>query len=171
MNEHTNASPTTTAGQKWPRLWFAIFPMSVSLLVLVVLGVFVVQELKDQQDKKKYAVNNSSSTDEEKHLAEMMEIKGLHVMAAQSYIRYLSRSQLQRMEKAQYYYRIGTLFHKGKRYDRALEYYFRSDMTKSLPEIRIELSQKIKECFEKLGIDPKTGEKIVKEENPSATLR
>ena len=166
MNEHTNASPTTTAGQKWPRLWFAIFPMSVSLIVLVVLGMFVVQELKDQQEKKKNAIDNGSA-DEEKHLAEMMEIKGLHAMAAQSYIRYLSRSQLQRKEKAQYYYRIGTLFHKGKRYDRALEYYFRSDMTKSLPEIRVELSQKIKECFEKLGIDPKTGEIIVREENSS----
>ncbi len=148
--------------------WFAIFSTFVSIIVLMVLGIFVVQESIEKVQKEQLSVQRSSA-DDEKALAEMLEVKGLHLMSAQAWIRYTTRSPLNKKDKAGYYYRIGRLFQQGKRYDCALEYFYRSDLTKRLPEIRVELRQHMQECFEKLGIDSETGEKISAQKNPSTT--
>lgn len=126
------------------------FPTVVSIIVIVVMLGFIAQEIVDQLEKKEH-VSPTVNPEEEKALAKRLEDRNLSLPAAQAWIRYMSRVNLTDTEKANYYYRIGRLFHDGKYYDRALEYYYRSELTAKVPEIELEMNRRKQECFQKLG--------------------
>ena len=127
------------------------FPTLVSVAVLIVLTAFVVQEVLDKMDKQKLVVDKSTADDEEA-LALRFEERGPDLMAAQAWIRYISRSQLDEDEKARLYYRIGKLFQASTRYDRALEFYYRSELAKQLPDIQDDLKEREQTCLANSGV-------------------
>ena len=129
---------------------FTGFPTIVSIIVIIVMLGFIVQEIYDQLGKRNH-VSPSINPEEEKALAKRLEDRNLSLPAAQAWIRYMSKVNLTDTEKANYYYRIGRLFHDGKFYDRALEYYYRSELTAKVPDIELEMNRRKQECFQKLG--------------------
>jgi len=167
MKQELNFGPQTDNEKHPPKRHLIIFSTTVSILVLIVLTVFVIQELIEQTKKQEYQVSRSSSEDE-KMLAETLEDRGLDLMAAQSWIRYINKTHLNKRDKAKCYYRVGRLFQESKRYDRALEYFYRSELTNIFQDLEAKIEQRKRECFEKLGIDPETGEKKEEENTPSA---
>ncbi len=167
MKEEPNFDPQSDYEKHRPKWRLIVFSTIVSILVLIVLTMFVIQELIDQAQKQEYQVGRSSAEDE-KMLAETLEDRGLDLMAAQSWIRYINKTHLNKRDKAKCFYRIGRLFQESKRYDRALEYFYRSELTNIFQDLEAQIEQRKRECFEKLGINPETGKKIEEENTPSA---
>ena len=74
----------------------ATLPTVVSILLLIVLAVFVIQELLE----KKEEIIDKGRAYSEKELAEKLEDRGLSLTAAQAWMRYVNKSALNKKEKA-----------------------------------------------------------------------
>jgi len=150
MKEEMDFSLPNDNKQNRTKRRFGGFPTIVSIIVIIVMMGFIVQEIIDHLQKKESPPQPSTPA-EEKALAKRLEDRDLSLTAAQAWIRFMNRANLTEKEKANYYYRIGRLFQDGKQYDRALEYYYRSELTAAVKEIEVEMRQRKQECFQKLG--------------------
>jgi len=124
----------------------------------------------------------SLSPEQVKQLAGKLAQRSLHVRAAEVWQDYLSLGELTAAERARTIFQIGTLFEKAGIYDRAIEFYYRSETAAELTELKPQINAHVKECFEKLGkfsalryelmdrtslkSQPTAGERIVAEIGP-----
>ncbi|MHC4117998.1 MAG: peptidyl-prolyl cis-trans isomerase, partial [Planctomycetota bacterium] len=97
------------------------------------------------------AVGSLLSSEQVKQLAGKLAQRNLHVRAAEVWQDYLSRGELSDAERARTMFQIGMLLEKASLYDRAIEYYYRSETVAKLDELESQINTHVKECFEKLG--------------------
>ncbi len=125
----------------------------IVLLLLVLTGFAAVNMfllLKDNEQRPA-VVHSFMSAQQTKELAGKLAQRNLFVCAADVWQEYLSRAELADAERARILYQVGTLFQQANQYDRAIEYYYRSESTAKLSELEPQINSRIKECFEKLG--------------------
>ena len=124
----------------------------------------------------------SLSPEQVKQLAGKLAQRSLHVRAAEVWQDYLSLGELTAAERARTMFQVGTLLEKAGVYDRAIEFYYRSETAAELTELKPQINAHVKECFEKLGkfsalryelmdrtsleSQPTAGERIVAEIGP-----
>ncbi|UCE47039.1 MAG: peptidyl-prolyl cis-trans isomerase, partial [Phycisphaerales bacterium] len=97
------------------------------------------------------AVGSSMSSGQVKQLAGKLAQRNLHVRAAEVWQDYLSRGGLTDAERARTMFQIAALLKKASLYDKAIEFYYRSEMAAELGELKPQINAHLKECFEKLG--------------------
>ena len=91
------------------------------------------------------------SPEQTKELAAKLAQRNLHTQAAAVWKEYLAVGKLTEVERARTLFQIGTLLEKASLYDRAIEYFYRSELVAELDELKPQISAHIKDCFEKLG--------------------
>jgi parvulin-like peptidyl-prolyl isomerase len=91
------------------------------------------------------------SAEQVKQLASKLAQRNLYARAAEVWQDYLSRAELTDDERARTMFQIATLLEKASLYDRAIEFYYRSETVANPDELRPQINAHIKECFEKLG--------------------
>ncbi len=93
----------------------------------------------------------SLSSEQVKELAGKLAQRNLHVRAADVWQDYLLRAELSDEERAKTMFQIATLLEKANRYDKAIEFYYRSETVAKLDELKPQINARVKGCFEKLG--------------------
>jgi len=96
-------------------------------------------------------VDASLSPEQVKQLAGKLAQRNLYVRAAEVWQDYLLAAELTDAERARTMFQIGTLLEKAGIYDRAIEFYYRSETAAELTELKPQINAHVKECFEKLG--------------------
>ena len=96
-------------------------------------------------------VGLSSSPEQTKQLATKLAQRNLYGRAAKVWEDYLTADKLPDAERAKVFFQIGTLLEKASQYDKAIEYFYRSEGAEELNELKPQISTHIKDCFEKLG--------------------
>lgn len=97
------------------------------------------------------AVRASLSSEQVKELAGKLAQRNLYERAAEVWQDYLVRSELTDAERAKTMFQIATLLEKASLYDKAIEFFYRSETVAELGELKPQINAHIKECFEKLG--------------------
>lgn len=130
----------------------SLLPKICVVLLLVLVGIAVVDLLKpDRQSSPSKTTASSLSEEEAKELAARLSRRNLYTAAARVWQDYLSVAGVTDTEQAKTLFQIGTLLEKSGKYDEAIEYYYRSEITTKLPELETKINTHIKDCFEKLG--------------------
>ena len=97
------------------------------------------------------AAGSCLSAEQVGQLAGKLAQRNLHVRAAEVWQDYLARGELTDAERAKTMFQIATLLEKAGLYDKAIEFYYRSETVAELDELKSQINAHIKECFEKLG--------------------
>jgi len=97
------------------------------------------------------AVAASLSSEQVKELAGKLAQRNLYTRAAEVWQDYLQRSELTEVERAKTMFQIANLLEKAGLYDKAIEFYYRSETVAKLDELKPQINSHIKDCFEKLG--------------------
>lgn len=95
--------------------------------------------------------DSSFSSEQTKQLAGKLAQRNLYTRAAEVWQDYLAAGPLADAERARILFQIGTLLEKAGSYDRAVEYFYRSEIAAELSELKPQISAHIKDCFERLG--------------------
>ena len=123
----------------------------VLLLILTALTGANLAFRPTESERVSQTADVSLSPEQVKQLAGKLAQRNLYVRAAEVWQDYLSGTELTDAERARIIFQIGTLFEKAGIYDRAIEFYYRSEAASELPELRSQINAHVKECFEKLG--------------------
>jgi parvulin-like peptidyl-prolyl isomerase len=97
------------------------------------------------------AAGSSLSAEQVKQLAGKLAQRNLHARAAEVWQDYLSAGELTDAERARTMFQIASLMEKASLYDKAIEFYYRSETVAELEELKPQINAHVKECFEKLG--------------------
>ncbi|MCI0499959.1 MAG: peptidyl-prolyl cis-trans isomerase [Planctomycetales bacterium] len=129
------------------------FASIISVLLLVVLVGLAVINLFDPFCQNPPSENPALSLSQEKvkDLASKLADRSLYTRAAEVWQDYLASAEMPDAERAKILFQIGTLLEKAGRYDEAIEYFYRSEITAALPELEQSITAHIRDCFEKLG--------------------
>jgi hypothetical protein len=92
------------------------------------------------------------STEQVKELASRLAGRDLYAQAAGVWQGYLSGTALSDTERAKMLFQIGTLLEKDGTYAKAIEYFYRSEMTAKIADLEPQINAHIKDCFQKLGM-------------------
>ena len=123
----------------------------VLLLILIALTAANLVLRPAGPQKVKDASGSSLSPEQIKRLAGKLAQRNLHVRAAEVWQDYLSRGGLTDAERAGKMFQIAALMEKAGLYDKAIEFYYRSETAAELDELKPRINAHVKECFEKLG--------------------
>jgi peptidyl-prolyl cis-trans isomerase C len=127
------------------------FFIIILLLILVILTAASLVLKPSGQTKTPNATDSSLSSEQTKQLAGKLAQRNLNIRAAKVWQGYLTESKVTDEERARTLFQIGTLFEKAALYDQAIEYFYRSEITAEIDELKPQISTHIKDCFEKLG--------------------
>jgi parvulin-like peptidyl-prolyl isomerase len=86
-----------------------------------------------------------------RELASKLAQRNLYERAAAVWQDYLAQATLTAPERATALFHVATLLEKAGQPDAAIEYYYRSEMTADLDELRSQINAHVKQCFESLG--------------------
>jgi len=125
--------------------------MIVLLLILIGLTAVDLTSKPVSQGQAPDVAGRSFSPEQTKQLAAKLAQRNLHQRAAKVWEDYLAAGTLTETERARTLFQIGTLLEKANLYDRAIEYFYRSEAVAELDELKSQISAHIKDCFEKLG--------------------
>ena len=130
---------------------FASRLVIILLLILTALGT--ADLLTRSGDRRLPAENAASSLSPEqvKQLAARLAGRNLYARAAKVRQDYLSAGKLSNTERAKTLFQIGVLLEKAGSYDKAIEYYYRSEAIAELDELEPQINSHVKSCFEKPG--------------------
>lgn len=101
--------------------------------------------------KKATAEVGGLSARQLKELAVKLGQRELFQQAAEAWQDYLASAPLDETERAKVLYQIGLAREQAGQYDRAIENYYRSELTAKSDELTAQIDPHIKQCFEKLG--------------------
>jgi parvulin-like peptidyl-prolyl isomerase len=121
------------------------------LLVLIALTAINLVSNPANWQPAPDVVGLSSSPEQIKRLATKLAQRNLYARAAKVWKDYLAADKLPDAERARVFFQIGTLLEKASQYDKAIEYFYRSEGAEELDELKPQISAHIKDCFEKLG--------------------
>lgn len=121
------------------------------LLVVVILAlVNLILQLRAGPAATK-AVSPALSSQQTEQLANRLAGRNLYNRAADAWKDYLAKADVEDTQSAKVLFQIGTLLEKAGRYDEAIEYFYRSEMTAKLKELAGRMNSHISDCFRKLG--------------------
>ncbi|MHC4166542.1 MAG: peptidyl-prolyl cis-trans isomerase [Planctomycetota bacterium] len=123
----------------------------VLLLILTVLTGANLVLRPEGPGKAGDTAGSSLSSEQVKQLAGKLAQRNLHVRAAEVWQDYLSRGGLTDAERARTMFQIAALMEKASLFDKAIEFYYRSEIAAELDELKPQINAHVKECFEKLG--------------------
>ena len=123
----------------------------VLLLILIGLTVVNLTSKPANRGQNHDIAGSTFSAEQTKQLAAKLAQRNLYQRAAKVWEDYLAAGQLTDAERARTLFQIGTLLEKANLYDQAIEYFYRSEVTAELNELKPQISAHIKDCFEKLG--------------------
>lgn len=84
-------------------------------------------------------------------LAGKLESRNLYASAADVWQEYLAAAALSGEGKARLLYRIGDLYLKADQAEKAIPYFYRSEMVEKVPDLEVQIQARLKESFEKAG--------------------
>jgi hypothetical protein len=123
------------------------------ILLVILIGLTIFNILSITQNRNNPTQNTASLSPEQvKQLATQLASRSLYTRAAELWQDYLSGVTLPDTERAKMLFQIGTLHEKAGAYAKAIEYFYRSEMTAKIAELESEINNHIKNCFEKLGM-------------------
>ncbi len=127
-------------------------PVVIVLLVCVVaaqVGLF----LKMQQTPVAPIADTTShlSTDQTRALATKLAQRGLYDQAARTWQTYVAHTDLSKPDQAKALFQVALMLEKAAKYDEAITYLYRSELTADVPDLTTEIDAHVKTCFEKLG--------------------
>jgi parvulin-like peptidyl-prolyl isomerase len=125
----------------------------VVILLLVLIG-FSAADFFLKPEGAKHAgqsATSSFSAEQTKELAGKLAQRNLYDRAAEVWRDYLAAGPLDDAERARILFQIGTLLEKAGSYDKAIEYFYRSEIAAELSELKPQISAHVKDCFERLG--------------------
>jgi len=123
----------------------------ILLLILIALGAVNLLTRSGNQGLAEENAVLSLSPEQTKQLAAKLASRNLYTRAAKVWQDYLSAGKLSDVEQAKTLFQIGTLLEKAGSFAEAIEYYYRSEITTELAELKPQINNRIKDCFEKLG--------------------
>jgi hypothetical protein len=130
-----------------------LIPKLLVVLILVLAGLSIFNITLTLNKQNSQSANGSMLTSgQAKELAARLSSRNLYARAANTWQDYLSGSALTDTERAKTLYEIGTLFEKAGSYDQAIEYYYRSEMTAKLDELKSQINTHLQDCFENLNM-------------------
>ncbi len=130
-----------------------LIPKLLIVLILVLAGLTIFNiTLTLKKQNSQTASDSLLTPSQAKELAAQLSSRNLYARAAKVWQDYLSSSVLTDSERAKTLYEIGTLFEKAGSYDQAIEYYYRSEMTARLDELKAQINTHIQDCFENLNM-------------------
>jgi len=130
---------------------FASRTVIILLLILIALGS---ANLFIKSGSRRLPAENTASAlspEQTKQLAAKLAERNLYTRAVKLWQEYLSAGKLSDAEQAKTLFQIGTLLEKAGSFDEAIEFYYRSEITTELDELKPQINTHIKDCFEKLG--------------------
>ncbi|MBN1764410.1 MAG: peptidyl-prolyl cis-trans isomerase [Sedimentisphaerales bacterium] len=119
------------------------------LAVLVLAGVNMWLTLKGAPAE--VTVDGSLSAEKLKELAGKLAARNLYEESARVWKQYLEAAPLSDEERARTLFRIGDMLLKAEKPQEAIEYFYRSEMVKELPDLTGQLNANVKEAFENAG--------------------
>ncbi len=123
-----------------------------TLLLLVLIGLTAANVfLKPSGGSIEQNQRQPLSAEQTKQLAIKLASRNLYKRAAEAWQDYLSSGRLSDNERAKALFQTGALLEKGQQYDKAIEYYYRSEMAAKISDLESQINANIKNCFEKLG--------------------
>ena len=130
----------------------------IFLYVLVLLAILVDIGLdmgfsawKPESPRSATTEGSSLSPDAQKDLALKLEKQDLNQASISAWKQYLSIASLDNGEAAKIWYRIGKLYQQERRYEEALESFYRSESFATVPELAPEISRRVQDCLESAG--------------------
>jgi len=99
------------------------------------------------------AVGSSGGLDRDarKQLALKLEKQGLHAVAAEAWMDYLTAAGLEKKEAARIWYRIGVIYQDGEDYERALDAFYHSESFAAVDGLDLDIARRTQECLETMG--------------------
>jgi len=137
--------------EKKPRSPAANWILIVLLLILIGLTAANLAFQPGDRGQTPDVAGVTFSPEQTKELAAKLAQRNLYTQAVAVWKEYLAVGQPTETERARTLFQIGTLFEKANLYDKAIEYFYRSELVAELDELKPQISAHIKDCFEKLG--------------------
>ena len=137
--------------EKKPRSPAASWVLIILLLILIGLTAANLAFQPGDRGQTPDISSSSFSPEQTRELAAKLAQRNLYTQAAAVWKEYLAVGQPTETERARTLFQIGTLFEKANLYDRAIEYFYRSELVAELDDLKPQISAHIKDCFEKLG--------------------
>ena len=119
---------------------FASRTVIILLLILTALGT---ANLFIKSGNQRFPAENAASSlssEQTKQLATKLAGRNLYTRAAKVWQDYLSAGKLPDAEHAKTLFQIGTLLEKAGSYAKAIEYYYRSEITAELAELEPQIN-------------------------------
>ena len=131
----------------------SILPIVTVVLLIVLIGLTLYNISPQSQSGNNSTRSDSAlSSEQVRQLAAQLAGRNLYTRAAEVWQDYLSGATLPGTERAKTLFEIGTLHEKAGEYAKAIEYFYRSEITEKLDELEPQINNHIKNCFEKLGM-------------------
>jgi len=125
----------------------------IIILLLILIGLsaanMALRPATNNQASK--ITSNSLTAEQTRQLAGKLAQRNLYTRAANLWQDYLAAAELSDTERARTLFQIGTLLEKANLYDRAIEYFYRSEIAAEISELKPQINAHIRNCFEKLG--------------------
>jgi len=123
----------------------------IIILLLAVLAVGVAGLWQSKKSGNKSTAQVSLTAGQLKELASKLASRNFYAEAVEAWKQYLETARLSSEEEARTLFTMGDLLLKADKPEEALGYFYRSEMVKQVPELKGQINEKIKECFEKAG--------------------
>jgi len=137
-------------GSSWRPARPSRLPLVVSLITIVVLMVFVVQESLDLLGKSTTQTQSRDPSLDQK-VAERLADGGQYAAAASHLNAYSTWGHLPHEERARLFYRVADYYMRAGEYERALGALYRSELTAPIAELELDIKASTKRCYEMLG--------------------
>jgi hypothetical protein len=129
--------------------WIVAINLTILMIVSGILFILIltIRTAKEPRPEKAGALSETHL----KNLALKFEQQELHDSAVDAWLEYLKAADLKQEECARIWYRVGNLFQKEKKYEKALDAYYRSEQFARVEDFSSEISRRVQECLESLG--------------------
>lgn len=124
---------------------------TIILIVLVLLTAANLWFILGLKDTNFMQPQNGADAEDFKQLAGKLEARNLHEQAAQAWQDYFQTAELDKAEQARILYRIGDEYLKADMPEKAVSYFYRSEMAAKTSELAQQINMRLKEAFEQAG--------------------
>ncbi|MBN1410277.1 MAG: hypothetical protein JW969_05495 [Spirochaetales bacterium] len=128
-----------------------IIILLLSLILLTGFAILFVVIFTNNKGPSGNALSFGMDKQEVKDLALKYQKQGLVESAAETWTDYISISNPDPRDKAAIVYTIGKIYQEAGNYEKALEYYYKSEAIYRHEDLAREISLKVQECLENLG--------------------
>ena len=131
----------------------SFLPVVTVILLIVLIGLTIYNISIPSQNRNNPAQSTSALSPEQvRQLAAQLAGRNLYTRAAEVWQDYLAGVTMSDTERAKTLFQIGTLLEKAGEYAQAIEYFYRSEITAKIAELKPQINIHVKDCFEKLGM-------------------